>query len=213
MHYYRLFTWIVFLCIPCIISAQNDVSNSAKTPADELTLDELSVIYGPLFEEGVRAEMIEHGVLMKMPGDYSHVYDLTIPSGDTVLCYNYFRDSNCWLVKYNDYWGFLSNYSLKSIGENKFHDVATEFSKPPQLLDELKPEYPRELKKRGIGGKVVVRVCIDKEGNVTRSMIRESIPQLNKLALEAIHKVKFKPAETKKGEPIEVCIDIAIDFE
>jgi protein TonB len=73
-------------------------------------------------------------------------------------------------------------------------------------------EYPRELRKNGVGGVCLVRLVVDAKGQPQAMRIMRGInEQLNEKALEAVAKYRFMPA--KKGkDPIPVGMSIEVNF-
>ncbi len=75
--------------------------------------------------------------------------------------------------------------------------------------------YPQAEKEAGHEGTVVVQTLVDKNGDVSDSvtvLISPGFKGLEKAAMEAIKKVKFKPAE-QNGEPVGVYISIPVVFK
>jgi periplasmic protein TonB len=84
----------------------------------------------------------------------------------------------------------------------------------PMPITRLPPVYPSGLLGRGIGGRVVVSCQVDVAGKVSSARIRQSSghADLDKAALDAVAKWKFKPA-TKGGRPIQATLNIPFNFE
>ena len=73
--------------------------------------------------------------------------------------------------------------------------------------------YPSSAKDLGIEGKVLVKTIIDKNGNVIKTEILESVNEdCDKAAIDAINKVSFTPA-LMDGKPIEAEVVIPIMFK
>jgi protein TonB len=85
---------------------------------------------------------------------------------------------------------------------------------PPTPVNRLPPQYPSALLKKGIGGKVVVSCVVDESGNLSSSRIKQSSgqPELDKAALAAVARWKFKPA-TRGGRKIKATCNIPFTFE
>ena len=83
----------------------------------------------------------------------------------------------------------------------------------PEIIEQWPPEYPAEIKAAGIGGTVVVKSFIDSSGEVVKVGILESSgsEQLDRAALEAARKSKFKPA-LKNGQPVATWISHKMVF-
>ena len=85
---------------------------------------------------------------------------------------------------------------------------------PPMPVNRLPPVYPAALLGKGLGGRVVVTCQVDATGQVSSARIRQSSghPELDKAALAAVGKWKFKPG-TKGGRPIQATLNIPFNFE
>jgi len=119
-------------------------------------------------------------------------------------------------------WPFIIGMSLKD-NENAMEKGFTrgiytydDIVHPKQLnLDEVikSIKYPEDLKKAGIEGKVILSILVGTNGTVKKVKVLESSPYdtLDKLAVKAAYKLKFKPA-LKNGKPISVWIRLPIIF-
>ena len=85
---------------------------------------------------------------------------------------------------------------------------------PPTPVNKLPPTYPSSLLSKGIGGRVLVTCTVDAEGRVTGTSIKQSSghPDLDKAAINAVNKWKFKPA-TKGGRKIKASCVVPFNFE
>ncbi|MEJ2545608.1 MAG: energy transducer TonB, partial [Calditrichaceae bacterium] len=66
-------------------------------------------------------------------------------------------------------------------------------------------------KNTGTTGLVVIRVLIDKKGNVEKAEILKSSPMLDKAALDAAKKCKFEPA-MQRDKYVKVWMAIPFNF-
>ena len=96
-------------------------------------------------------------------------------------------------------------------GEDPF---GADMDSPPVPVNRLPPQYPSSLLKKGIGGKVVVTCVIDESGRLVSSKIKQSSgqPELDKAALSAVTRWKFKPA-TRGGKKIKATCNVPFNFE
>jgi protein TonB len=85
---------------------------------------------------------------------------------------------------------------------------------PPTPVNKLPPTYPSSLLNKGIGGRVLVTCTVDAEGRVAGTSIKQSSghPDLDKAAISAVNKWKFKPA-TKGGRRIKATCVVPFNFE
>ena len=79
------------------------------------------------------------------------------------------------------------------------------------IIHQVDPKYPREARKKHIQGDVVLRVTIDREGNVMDQKLIEGEPILADAAVEAVKQWKYKPY-LLNGEPVEVETQVVIRF-
>jgi len=85
----------------------------------------------------------------------------------------------------------------------------------PSPIKQVQPEYPEAARKKGVEGKVFLKVLVGEKGDVkdVKLMKNESgSADLEKAAIAAVKKWEFKPA-TLKQKPVEVWVVIPIDFK
>lgn len=84
---------------------------------------------------------------------------------------------------------------------------------PPQLIKEPDPCYPEIARRAGVGGLVVVRAIIGRDGRVNSAEVRAGIGKfgLDECALEAVKKRVYKAGELE-GRPVEVISTIRVNF-
>lgn len=82
----------------------------------------------------------------------------------------------------------------------------------PVPVRTVAPEYPRELRSKGVSGIVMVKCTIDEHGNVSEAdVIKSSNEEFDKFATDALKKWKFKPGR-QDGSPISMQVTIPIKF-
>lgn len=87
------------------------------------------------------------------------------------------------------------------------------FSDPPVTISKPAPAYPELAQKAGLEGVVIVKVFVDKNGDVKSVVLMRGISEaLDKAALEAAWKVKFKPA-VNNGQPVAVWFGLSYTFK
>lgn len=90
---------------------------------------------------------------------------------------------------------------------------AGEVAHPPTLIRRVTPEYPRTARQRGIEGLVVLEAILDVEGRVGRDIkVLESVPDLDRAAIDALRQWRFKPARDKSGTSVAVILEVPIRF-
>jgi TonB family protein len=79
------------------------------------------------------------------------------------------------------------------------------------LVNMVRPEYPADAKDQNIQGVVLLKVIIDKEGNVDNTQLISGHPLLAPAAIEAVKQWKYKPY-LLNGNPIEVESQVTVNF-
>ena len=82
----------------------------------------------------------------------------------------------------------------------------------PKVVTKVDPEYPAELRRRGIEGTVVVEAIIDTRGiprNV-RVVMTDNV-ELSDLARRAVEQWRFQPG-TVDGQPVDVLFNTTVNF-
>jgi protein TonB len=83
---------------------------------------------------------------------------------------------------------------------------------PPEPDDNnIMPEYPEEMRTKGIEAQVILKVVITEEGSVTNIQILRGDEPFVTVAKEAVKSWKFSPAKLE-GTPIAVFKIIKIPF-
>jgi len=83
----------------------------------------------------------------------------------------------------------------------------------PTPIHKIIPTYPPHLKLENVGGKLILQVSIDKQGNVTQVKVLSSAhPDLSRAATSAIKQWKFKPI-LKKNKPISAKFPVIVEFK
>jgi TonB family protein len=96
-------------------------------------------------------------------------------------------------------------------GEGKAQKPAVEPKnvKPPKLIKHVEPVYPKEAKKKGIEGVVILEATVDQYGRVSAVKVLRSIPDLNQAAIDAVRQWVYEPmviGGTPKGMVITVTV-------
>jgi TonB family protein len=98
-------------------------------------------------------------------------------------------------------------------GEYSQASPEQDIPKTPTPVHKVIPAHPQTCKQDNIGGKVILQVSIDKQGNVTNVKILNSPhPDLSRAAKDAIQQWKFQPV-MKKKKPISVTFPVIVDFK
>jgi periplasmic protein TonB len=87
-------------------------------------------------------------------------------------------------------------------------------SERPQVLAEIKAEYPPDALRMGIEGKVLTRLLLDETGKVRQvRVIKPAGHGFDERAVEALKKYKFSPARTSDGKAVPTTIPFLYTFE
>ncbi len=81
----------------------------------------------------------------------------------------------------------------------------------PVIITDAQPDYPQSAIDAGVGGTVIVKVIVDKNGNVASAEIFRSIPRLDNAALQTARNKVFSPGIVD-GSPVSVEMNIPINF-
>jgi len=83
--------------------------------------------------------------------------------------------------------------------------------KPPKTVSAVPVEYPEIARQAGVQGSVVVRIVIDKAGNVTDARALSGPALLRDAAVRALRQRKYAPSKLN-GNPISVVMLVTIQF-
>ncbi len=103
--------------------------------------------------------------------------------------------------------------NIKTSAEKKGNYIVVD-SEPEVDLTQLQKsiKYPEEARKKGIQGKVLVKVMVDKNGKPSKAEIISSDNQIfNESAVNAIMSCTYKPAE-QKGKKVAAYINVPLHF-
>jgi TonB family protein len=82
----------------------------------------------------------------------------------------------------------------------------------PEELDRVMPRYPLIARQKNIGGSVVIRGVVRKDGTIDNvEIIKDLSYGLGEAAKEAVEQWRFHPA-TYRGEPIDVYYTVTVNF-
>jgi periplasmic protein TonB len=87
----------------------------------------------------------------------------------------------------------------------------SDYDVPPRPLKMTRPTYPSAAFARRVQGTVVIEFTIDEKGRVRDAVIVDSIPELDKAALETVKKWRFSPAR-KDGRAVATRARAPVSF-
>ena len=83
---------------------------------------------------------------------------------------------------------------------------------PPRCVHFIRPVYPKQARRQGLEGQVLLRVFIDDRGHATRAVVLQSSDTLFAApARQAALKSRFKPA-IRNNRPVSVWVKIPMRF-
>jgi TonB family protein len=83
--------------------------------------------------------------------------------------------------------------------------------KPPKLVKEVSPVYPKEARRARVEGIVILEAKTDEQGNVVETRILRSIPVLDQAAVDAVKQWKYEPMVIN-GKPHGVVFTVTVRF-
>jgi periplasmic protein TonB len=84
----------------------------------------------------------------------------------------------------------------------------------PKVASEVRGDYPPEMQRMGIEGRVVARLYIDENGDVKRVTITERAGHgFDEVARDSLKKFKFTPARTSDGKAVPTNITYKYTFQ
>jgi protein TonB len=82
----------------------------------------------------------------------------------------------------------------------------------PEEVDRVVPRYPPMARRAGVGGSVVIRGIVRRDGRIDDVEIIKDLPYgLGDAARDAVRRWRFRPA-TYRGEPIDVYYTVTVNF-
>lgn len=101
--------------------------------------------------------------------------------------------------------------------QNEEREIFIAVEESPELIGGMAAlqksvEYPKMARKTGIEGRVIVQFVVDEDGNVQDPKVISGVHSLlNKAAIEAVKKQKFKPGK-QRGRPVKVQMSLPVTF-
>ncbi len=84
----------------------------------------------------------------------------------------------------------------------------------PAILYIPSPEYPQQLRLKGVGGRVLVQCIVDTMGSVEPNSVKilqTPDTAFSRATIEALLQARFTPARVR-GKGVRVLINVPIDF-
>ncbi len=84
---------------------------------------------------------------------------------------------------------------------------------PPELLQEVKPDYTEEARRRNLEGEVVLEIVVRRDGSVGNMRLLHGLGGgLDQRAMDAVRRWRFAPAR-RHGTPVDVLVEVAVEFK
>ena len=82
----------------------------------------------------------------------------------------------------------------------------------PTILQEVKPDYTEDARRRSLSGDVVLEIVVKSDGRVGAIRIVQGLGAgLDQRAVEAVRQWRFSPAR-RLGTPVDVLVEVAVEF-
>lgn len=91
--------------------------------------------------------------------------------------------------------------------------AAPRTTEPKPLAGNPQPDYPRDAQRRGLSGRVLLRIDVAADGTATNVdfVQRSGTPELDRAAMNAARKWRFTPAR-RDGKAVASSVSVPIDF-
>lgn len=181
-------------------------------PAGVITLDSADFVlnYELKGKKPLLARITDDFELRTAPSCSSQKTGVVIPRDSIALIYKYFPEEKCWATQYNHHWGFVSDAKVFPVCARTV--AANRYDQPPQLKSGIHPKYPKEARKKGVKGRVYIKVFIDKEGKAARTIVLKGYPELNQAAVEAVKEAKYEAARCN-NKKVGVWVTLSLNFK
>lgn len=110
--------------------------------------------------------------------------------------------------------GFVANAGSSAEGMGTSLDTfdVSELEKRPEVVAQVAPTYPPELRKAKIEGAVTLVFLLSEDGRVEDPRVENSTrPEFEKPALEAVRRWRFRPG-MKDGQPVKTHMRLPLRF-
>ena len=82
----------------------------------------------------------------------------------------------------------------------------------PTILQEVKPDYTEDARRRSLSGDVVLEIVVRSDGRVGAVRIVQGLGAgLDQRAVDAVRQWRFSPAR-RFGTPVDVLVEVAVEF-
>lgn len=96
--------------------------------------------------------------------------------------------------------------------DGRVYSVVPAGGTQPEEIERVVPRYPAAARHSGIGGAVVIRGIVRRDGTIDDVQILKDLPfGLGESAREAVERWRFRPA-TYHGDPIDVYYTVTVNF-
>jgi TonB family protein len=203
---------LLMICVQVIIAQKVDSTDALydEQQSEKLTTEDFFKKYELTGRSPIMARIIDDFELRSEPSCNSTKTGVIIPADSIAYVYKYFPAEKCWAIRYHDTWGFITDSKVFPISKRTV--AINRYDKPPQLKTGIKPKYPKEARKKGVKGKVYIKVYIDESGKATKTIVLRGYKELNQAAIDAVKKAKYKAA-IYKDKKVGVWVTLSINFK
>ena len=98
-------------------------------------------------------------------------------------------------------------------GQGKDPLPVDQVANPPLLLSRVMPDYPQQARRRGVEGLVLLEAILDLDGRIEDDVkVLQSIPSLDRAAVDALRRWRFRPARDRENQPVRVILEVPVRF-
>lgn len=177
------------------------------TERRDITLGHEEVLAGP-------APGLDFCVTLLAFDDENAAYQIRIRDGGKLLAEPRVsvRRGSCGIVGGRN--GDAAPYYFLVVGPAGGHGAAERPEKPGvRLIHKVEPEYPVGAKDAGVQGIVVLHCTIGTDGRVHEiAVLKSPAQELAEAARKAVGQWRYEPPKRSDGQPVEVEIDITVNF-
>jgi TonB family protein len=84
--------------------------------------------------------------------------------------------------------------------------------KEPRRVKEVRPDYPEEAYRAGLGGVVILECVIDPKGSINDTKVLRGVPPLTDAAQKAVRKWRYTPT-LLNGVAVPVIMTVTVNFK
>ncbi len=174
----------------------------------------------PVYPASAKAKGIQGTVVLAgLVGVNGRAIDLRLISGPRALAGAAMAAVRKWIFQPATFdgkrravpWTFHVNFQLSGHRKGAEPVRLSRQEMAGKLVRQVPPVYPAEAARKGIHGKVVLRVLVGKDGHVKSLSRISGNPILAKAAIAAVRQWTYQPT-LLHGEPVDVHLTVTVNF-